>query len=480
MEKIGDFLINEIELSNHIQQLCEELFPICRSITGNGVRKSLDILKQVSEFDVTEIPSGTQCYDWTIPDEWNIEDAFVEDEQGNKIIDFQKNNLHVVNYSVPIDKVLSYEELKSHLHTLENLPDAIPYRTSYYNRDWGFCLSFNDFHKLNKKAKFHVVINSTIKPGSLTYGEYYIKGNSGKEFIFSSYCCHPSLANDNMSGMILWTILLKILKSSKLNHSYRFVLVPETIGAIAYLAKNEKKMKQVDGGYILTCVGGPNKFSYKPTFSENSLIDKIVHESFKESNMDYTTYPFDVNGSDESQFSAPFFRIPVGTICKDKYYEFDYYHTSLDNLDFIESKNIFDTLRIYLKVISKLEKIKKLNTEIPKLNKTRINSKDKTIESLNPYCEPMLSKRKLYPTVGGQISQKAINFTKIHRSRNYTNNNNQKYSGRFIDAISWIMFYGDNLTTVEEIAKKSKLSIEIINEATDILVEQGLIKVNEQ
>jgi aminopeptidase-like protein len=479
MKKIGEFLINEIELSNHIQQLCEELFPICRSITGNGVRKSLDILKQVSEFDVSEIPSGTQCYDWTIPDEWNIEDAFIEDEQGNKIIDFQKNNLHVVNYSIPIDKWVSYEELESHLHTLENLPDAIPYRTSYYKRDWGFCLSFQDFCKLNKRKKFHVVINSTLKPGSLTYGEYNIKGNSGNEIIFSSYCCHPSIANDNMSGMVLWILLLKILKNLKLNHSYRFVLVPETIGAIAYLAKNEKKMKQVDGGFILTCVGGPSKFSYKPTFSENSFIDKIVHESFKEVNIDYTTYPFDVNGSDESQFSAPFFRIPVGTICKDKYYEFDYYHTSLDNLNFIESKNILDTLEIYLQVISKLEKTKKINTEVLKFTKTRRDSKNRTIESLNPYCEPMLSKRKLYPTVGGQIAQKAVNFTKAHRSRNYTNNNKQKYSGKFIDAISWVMFYGDNLTTIEEIAKKTGLTVELLNESTNILVEQGLIKVNE-
>ena len=232
MKTLGKFTINETELLNEAERVSEILFPISRSITGNGVRKSLDILKQIVEFDVGEIPSGTKCYDWTVPDEWNIKDAFVEDESRNRIIDFQKNNLHVVNYSIPIDKWVSYEELESHLHTLPNMPDAIPYRTSYYKRDWGFCLTHNDFCKLKKDKKFHVAIDSSLESGSLTYGEYNLKGKSEKEFIFSSYCCHPSLANDNLSGMILWILLLKILKTSNLNHSYRFVLVPETIGAL--------------------------------------------------------------------------------------------------------------------------------------------------------------------------------------------------------------------------------------------------------
>ena len=481
MKTLGKFIINETELLNEAKRVSEILFPISRSITGNGVRKSLDILKQIVEFDIGEILSGTKCYDWTIPDEWNIKDAFVEDESRNRIIDFQKNNLHVVNYSIPIDKWVSYEELESHLHTLPNMPDAIPYRTSYYKRDWGFCLTHNDFCKLKKDKKFHVVIDSSLKSGSLTYGECNLKGKSEKEFIFSSYCCHPSLANDNVSGMILWILLLKILKTSNLNHSYRFVLVPETIGAIAYLAKNEKNMKQVKGGYILTCVGGPSKFSYKPTFLENSFVDNVVDESFKESNIDYTKYAFDVNGSDESQYSAPFFRIPIGTICKDKYYEFDYYHTSLDNLNFIKPKNIIDVLEIYLLVISKLEKmpVKLIDNENKNFVKTEKESKRQTIKSMNPYCAPMLSKRGLYPTIGGQIEQKAIDFKKNHRSRNYGNISEQKkHLGEEIDAISWIMFYADDMTTIKEISKKSGLSQELLQKVSKILVTSGLIGVN--
>ena len=475
MKEMGKFSFNKEELTDEAQKLFDELFPICRSITGNGVRKSLDILKKVTEFDVKEIPSGTQCYDWEIPNEWNIDDAYIEDNEGKKIIDFQKNNLHVMNYSIPIDKWITYDELKLHLHTLENLPDAIPYRTTYYKQEWGFCLTFNDFCKLDQGKKYHVVINSSLKEGSLTYGEYKIQGNSGKEFIFSSYCCHPSLANDNLSGTILWILLLKILKNSKLNHSYRFALVPETIGAIAYLAKNEKEMKKINGGYVLTCVAGPNKFSYKPTFSENSFIDEIVDQTFKESEIDYTKYSFDVNGSDESHFSAPFFRIPVGTVCRDKYYEFDYYHTSLDNLDFVKSKSLIETLGMYLQIISKLEEI-----EIPDIEdeKIEINSKNKTLKSLNPYCEPMLSKRKLYPSVGGQIAQKAVSFKKDHRLRKYQEENDEiKYSGEIIDAIGWLMFYADEQSTIKDISIKSRLSEDLLERVTKILVDSNLVIV---
>ncbi|KAF6246729.1 peptidase M28 [Nitrosopumilus sp. b3] len=476
METINEFSIDEIEITKNVEKLFKELFPICRSITGNGVRKSLKILNHVTEFTVKEIPSKTQCYDWIIPDEWNITDAYIEDEEGKRIIDFQKNNLHVMNYSIPIDKWMSYEELKKHLHTLQNLPDAIPYRTTYYKRDWGFCLAFNDFCKLDKQKKYHAVINSSLELGSLTYGEYNIMGNSGKEFIFSSYCCHPSLANDNMSGMILWIILLKILKSLKLKHSYRFALVPETIGAIAYLAKNEEMMSKVDGGFVLTCVGGPSKFSYKETFLENCFIDKIVDESFKESNVDYIRYPFDINGSDESHFSAPYFRIPIGTICKDKYYEFDYYHTSLDNLNFIKSKSIVDTLKIYLKIISKLEKIEIIkNKDNFKIKK----AKNKTLTSLNPFCEPMLSKRNLYPSTGGQIAQKAVNFSKNHHSREYEVDENNRHSGLMIDALSWLMFYADGINTIEDISKRSGLKKELLYKATKILVDHKLVLINE-
>ena len=479
MTTIGKFIIDENELLKDIDQLLENLFPICRSIMGNGVRESFSILKSITDFQIKEYPSGMQCYDWSIPDEWNIQDAFIEDSSGTKIIDFKKNNLHLVNYSIPIDQCISYDELIQHLHTLPNLPDAIPYRTSYYKRDWGFCLSYNDFIKLKKDEKYHVQINSSIAPGYLTCGEHIFDGQSEQEFLFSSYCCHPSLANDNLSGMILWILLLRELKKQKLNHKFRFVLVPETIGAIVYLFNNEKAMKNIVGGYIFTCVGGPGQFSYKPSFLENNFVDDIVDESFREFDISYIKYKFDVNGSDESQYSAPFFKIPIGTICRDKYYEFNYYHTSLDNLDFIKAESIIQTLQIYLLVISKLDDLSSQDI-IQKTRpiSTKNNNLNKNIyKSLMPYCEPMLSKRGLYPTLGGQIEQKALDFSKIHRTRDYKLEENiTKSTGEEIDAIGWIMFYGDGQTTIEEISKKSGIKQELLQKMAKILVKHSLVE----
>ena len=297
---LSDF--DEHNLINEVDNLLKELFPICRSITGNGVRQTLSILKRVTDFNIKEIPSGTKCYDWTIPNEWNIIDAYVEDSSGKKIIDFKNNNLHLVSYSQPVDKTMSYPELIKHLHTLPDLPNAIPYRTSYYNENWGFCLSHKNFQKLDKNEQYHVIIDSTLEPGNLTYGDYVIKGSSDKEFLFSTYCCHPSLGNDNLSGPVLWSLLLRSLKKQKPRYSYRFIIVPETIGAIAYLSQNETKMKQIIGGFILTCVAGPNNFGYKSSYLGNNLIDKVVDSTFNDLGLSYIKHPFDINGSDENTF----------------------------------------------------------------------------------------------------------------------------------------------------------------------------------
>jgi len=435
----------------------KKLFPICRSITGNGVRKTLSILQEIVGFDIKEIPSGTECYDWIIPDEWNIKDAYIKDPSGNRVVDFQRNNLHVVNYSSPLDKILSFKELQKHLYTLPDMPEAIPYRTSYYNKDWGFCLSQKQLDSMNKEIKYHVKIESTLKPGNLTYGESYIKGTSGKEYLISSYCCHPSLANDNLSGITLWAFLLKKLSKIKTFHSYRFILVPETIGAIAYLKSNEPLMKTVNGGFVITSVAGPGEFGYKSSFIKNHLIDRVVRKTFQELDEYYIEYPFHVTGSDETSYSSPFFRIPVGTICKDKYFEYPYYHTSLDNLEFISAKNLIKTLRIYLHAIEMLER-------------------NITFASMMPYCEAMLGKRGLYPKVGGHYKQNKPCEDAGINGHGYEIKPGVLIPEKEIDAMLWLMFYIDGKTSLFDISQKIDIPMKQLYEISQKLVQAGLIK----
>ncbi len=437
--------------------LLSELFPICRSITGDGVRQTLTILQDIADFDILEIPSGTTCYDWTVPDEWNIRDAYIADSTGRKIIDFKENNLHVVNYSMPIDQHMSFQELDQFLHTLPNLPEAIPYRTTYYNRTWGFCLSYQRWKQMDRNEQYHAYIDATLARGSLTLGEALIKGDSGQEFLISTYCCHPSLANDSLSGVVLWVLLLRELQRSHPRHSYRFIIVPETIGAIAYLSKNQEQMKTIAGGLISTTVAGPGKFGYKHTFLNNHLIDRVVQKTFKELGKEYIAYPFHVNGSDESHYSAPYFRIPVGTICKDKYYEYDYYHTSLDDLNFISAENLVETLKIYLLTIEKLE----MNL---------------TYRSLNPYCEAMLSKRGLYPTIGGAIQQRAVSFDEGHHDRQYKILQEDTISGDDLDAIGWSMFYSDGQTSLLDISEKTEIPLKQLYRIAEILLKHELLE----
>jgi aminopeptidase-like protein len=246
----------------------KSLFPICRSITGNGVRETLKIIQKYIPLTIHEIPTGTKAFDWTIPKEWNIDDGYILDSNQNKIIDFKKSNLHVLNYSIPIDKKITFSELKEHIHTLPEQPDAIPYLTSYYNEEWGFCMSHNDFLKLSDE-EYHVVIKSTLQDGSLTYGEYYVKGKIQDEFVLTCYVCHPSLCNDNLSGTVLITFIAKLLSKIKPYYSYRFLFIPETIGAIAWLSKNESNIKKIKHGLVATCVGDPGDVTYKRSRNGN-------------------------------------------------------------------------------------------------------------------------------------------------------------------------------------------------------------------
>ena len=440
-----------------VDDLFQRLFPICRSITGNGVRETLLRLQEMAPFEIREIPSGTVCYDWVVPEEWNIRAGFIEDSKGRRIIDFDENNLHVVNYSVPVDKQVSFQELEQHIHYLPDLPQAIPYRTTYYNRNWGFCLSHEQYQQLNRNEQYHVFIDSTLEAGSLTYGETIIQGTSGQEFLISTYCCHPSLANDNLSGQILWALLLRELQTRKTRHSYRFIIVPETIGAIAYLSQNEESMQRTAGGFIPTTVAGPGQFGYKKTFLGNHLIDRVVRQTFRELNIQYIEYPFDINGSDEAHYSAPFFRIPIGTISKDKCYEYDFYHTSLDNLDFVSAANLVESFKLYLLAIEKLEM-------------------NNVYESLNPYSEPMLGKRGLYPEVGGSIKQPAMDFERDHLEREYRITTDDIIYGNELDTIRWLMFYSDGSNSLLDIAEKTSLPMRQLLEVASKLVDEGLLK----
>lgn len=345
-------------VGQEIHNLIKRLFPICRSITGKGVRKTLNIIKEyVPELKIESIKSKTKCFDWEVPLEWDIEEAYIEDSNGNKIIDFKNHNLHVVNYSIAIDKKLSFEELDSHLHYRKDLPEAIPYVTSYYKPYWGFCLSYNQYKKLNRNGKYRVYIKSKHFEGELNYGEVIIEGNSKKEIFFSTYICHPSLANDNLSGPALATFLINYVKSLKnRKYTYRFIFIPETIGSICYLSKNLKILKEnVIAGFVLTCVGDEGKFSYIPSRYGNTLADKVVLNLLNYEIKNYIKYTYLDRGSDERQYCWPGIDLPVCLVTKSKFGCYKEYHTSLDNLDFVTPKGLEESYNFYKKVIDVLE-----------------------------------------------------------------------------------------------------------------------------
>ena len=419
--------------------LISELYPICRSITGDGVRQSLDIIKKYIDLEKKEVLSGTQVFDWSVPKEWNIFDAYIIDPNGEKIIDFKKSNLHVVNYSIPIKKKIKLEELKKHIHTIPTQPDVIPYITSYYNEDWGFCMTHNQLINL-QEGEYEVVIDSTLENGSLTYGEYLIKGETDDEFLLSCYICHPSLCNDNLSGVALLTHLAKNLKNLKPKFSYRFLFIPETIGAITWLSINENKINKIKAGLVATCVGDQGNSTYKKTRIGDSRIDRIVSHVLKYSNTNYSIVDFYPYGSDERQFCSPGFNLPIGSLMRTPYRKFLEYHNSGDNLNFIKKESLGDTFKKYLECLFIFDKDEKF------LNK-------------NPKCEPQLGKRGIYRNVG------------IVRSDKNTDETEQKEL-----AIFWILNLSDGKNSLLDISEKSGISFEIISEASLKLYENNLLK----
>ena len=411
-----------------------DLFPINRSLTGDGVRKTLNYIKDIiPEMNIFEVPSGTKCFDWIIPKEWNCDDGYIIDPDGNKICDFKNNNLHVVGYSTPIDKEINYEELVEHLYHIEDQPTAIPYITSYYSERWGFCLSFNAFQKL-KKGTYKVKISSELKDGNLTYGEVKLKGESEKEIFLSTYVCHPSMANNELSGPVVTTALVnfvKLIKNRK--YSYRIVFIPETIGSITYISRNIDEMKKnIIAGFNISCIGDDRSYSYLSTRYGNTLSDKVSKHILK--NIDYVEYSFLDRGSDERQYCSPGVDLPIATICRTKYGAYPEYHTSLDDLTVISPNGLYGGYDKLKKAIELLE--------------------NNNYYKVNVLCEPQLGKRGLYPTIStktsGAIVKNMMNFIA------YADGNND-----LIDIANIIGVQAEELFEIVEKMKKAEL-IEIV------------------
>ncbi len=339
--------------------LCTRLFPICRSITGNGARETFRILQsEIPEipFEMHEVPTGTQVMDWRIPKEWNINDAYIRTPGGEIICEFRKNNLHILHYSVPVNKTVTLEELKQHITTLPEQPDLIPYASSYYEERWGFCMAYNDYLRL-EEGEYHVFIDSELKDGSLTYGEILIPGDRDEEIFFSSYTCHPSMANNECSGPSLIIELARYLNSlEKRRFSYRLVLAPETIGALTYISKNLPHLQShVKAAFNLTCVGDDRTYSIVRSRYGDTLADKVLQNVLRFHYPEYKDYDYTKRGSDERQYQAPGVNVPMVAFCRSKFHVFPEYHTSADNLDFISTSGLQGSFDVMKKVIDALE-----------------------------------------------------------------------------------------------------------------------------
>lgn len=377
MRELSDTELDEA--GRQMYAFAERLFPIGRSLTGEGVRQSLGMIKElVPELEIREIPSGTQVFDWTIPQEWEIRHAYIEDEAGNRIVDYEVNNLHVIGYSTPVDGYVDLEELLNYIRVEDEQPDVIPYVTSYYSPRYGFCMSKRQRDAL-KPGTYHMVIDSRLFDGVLNYAELLLPGKTEKEVLLSTYICHPSMANNELSGPVLVTWLANWLKTIDRNLTYRIVIVPETIGSIAYLSRNLDAMrKNTIAGFVLTCVGDDRTYSYLESRNGNTLSDRVLTNVLKDVYPEYKTYSYLDRGSDERQYNAPGVDLPVCDFCRSKYGEYPEYHTSADDMSLISPRGLSGAYHVMTQVLAALE----------------MNG----FYRVNCLCEPQLGKRGLYPT----------------------------------------------------------------------------------
>lgn len=416
-----------------MKQLIEALFPICRSISGDGVRQSLACLQEVIPLDIVEVPTGTQVLDWKVPKEWNVRDAYIKDASGARIVDFKENNLHLLSYSSPVKRTMSLQELRPHLFSLPEQPDLIPYRTSYYNENWGFCLSHNQLLGL-ADGDYEVVIDSSLEDGSLSYGECFLPGTSSQEVLISTHICHPSLCNDNLSGIAVAAHLAKSLQGSNHKYSYRFLFLPVTIGAITWLARNEEAVGNIRYGLVASNLADQGGFTYKKSRSGRAGIDRIVEYVLRTSSVRHEIREFVPYGYDERQYGSPGFDLPVGSLSRTPYGEYDEYHTSADNLSFISHENLQQSLDVFGKIVATLES-------------------NRYFRNLLPKGEPQLGRRGLYKKVGGETDQKESQM-----------------------AILWVLNLSDGRNSLLDIVEISGLSTAVITQAAEELVSHGLLE----
>jgi len=385
---------SEQSTPQQLENYFDRLWPICRSITGNGLRESLTILKEILPLEMHEVATGSTVFDWTVPKEWNIRDAYIITPAGEKIAQFALNNLHVVNYSTPVEKKIQWEELSKHLHHIPELPDSIPYITSYYKETWGFCISNNEWKSLPREGEYTVYIDSTLEDGALTWGECVLEGDSKEEVLFSTYLCHPSMANNELSGPLAAAFIYsELAKIKQRKYTYRFLFAPETIGVIAFLhQRGEHLQEHLKAGYVLTCCGDTGSFTYKRSKHRNSLADRAAEHVLKHSGDEHRVIEFAVGGSDERQYCSPGFNFPVGSLMRTPYQQFIEYHTSLDNKSFISFDALAHTVQTYVAICHVIEMNNRYTNKIP-------------------FCEPQLGKRGLYPSSVDPI----FNRTELHR-----------------------------------------------------------------
>jgi aminopeptidase-like protein len=413
-----------------------ELFPICRSITGNGVRETLKQVGKRIPLTVHEVPSGTQVFDWKVPLEWNIRDAYIKNLRGERVVDFQKSNLHVVSYSQPVKRRMALSELKEHLHSLPDRPDWIPYRTSYYKESWGFCVSHHQLLSLTEH-EYDVCIDASMTEGNLTYGECFLPGQSQDEVLISTHVCHPSLGNDNLSGIAVATFLAEWLRTRPRRYSYRFLFIPGTIGSITWLSRHQQEASRIKHGLVLTGVGDAGPITYKKSRRGDADIDRVMAHLLKHRESPYSISDFIPYGYDERQYCSPGFNLAVGCFSRTPHSQYPEYHTSADNLDFIKPMALAESLRCCQGALDMLES-----------NTTYLNQ--------NPHCEPQLGKRGLYRAVGGQAGEKSMEM-----------------------ALLWVLNLSDGRHTLLDIAERAGLVFEAVATAADALSEHGLVKAQE-
>lgn len=420
-------------VGTELHAILSDLYPICRSITGDGLRESLRRLQQFVPLTLHEVPSGTQVFDWIVPKEWNIRDAYIKNSRGDRLVDFRASNLHVVNYSVPIRQKMRLAELRPHLFTLPEHPDWVPYRTSYYSENWGFCLSHRQLAGLTDDDQYEVCIDSTLANGSLTYGEFRIQGDRDEEVLISAHSCHPSLANDNLSGMVVAAKLAEVIRPSSLRYSYRFLWIPGTIGAISWLALNESVLPRIRHGLVLSCLGDPGRFSYKRSRRGDAEVDKAVACVLRDTGFQHDVFHFTPYGYDERQYCSPGINLPVGCFMRTPNGKYPEYHTSADNLDLVKSAGLADSLHRLIDVVDVLES-----------NRRYVN--------LKPMGEPQLGRRGLYGQIGGASRE------------------------RQEEAILWVLNQSDGTRSLLEIADRSHLNFKSIAQAARALLSHGLLR----